>query len=142
MIFISREINARAQDLVAHREQITWLGRVCHGWFFHTRVETRLMYYEFRVEISDASIGNNPIVEHQRNRPSCKFVRRIPCGHVPMGIHPDTIPVPSRRLYENDHPATLNPDFYFPFTKPVILRDENRDFLSLYDHTPPRGYDP
>lgn len=36
--------------------------------------------------------GNNPMSEHQREEAECRFIRKIPCGNVPIGVDPETIP--------------------------------------------------
>ncbi|XP_066587225.1 death-associated inhibitor of apoptosis 1-like isoform X2 [Prorops nasuta] len=60
--------------------------------FYFTREDDKVKCFECNVEICQWMEGDNPMVDHQRWSPRCRFIRRIACGNVPIGVDPSTIP--------------------------------------------------
>lgn len=110
--------------------------------FYFTGVGNCVCCFECQVKIADWTLGDNPWLEHQRNKPSCRFVRRIPCGNVPVGIHPDTVAVPTYYPYRKNISPVISPSFRYSYYFPTVSRLEHREFLSLFDYVPPSNHDP
>lgn len=64
--------------------------------FYYTKQLDRVRCFECGNEIYRWEEGDNPMSEHQRWYGRCRFVRKRPCGNVPLGADPSTIPVPPR----------------------------------------------
>ena len=54
--------------------------------FFYTGKDDIVRCFECNIEISKWMQGDNPMGDHQRWRGSCKFIRRIHCGNVPIDV--------------------------------------------------------
>ncbi|KYQ54910.1 Apoptosis 1 inhibitor [Trachymyrmex zeteki] len=66
--------------------------------FFYTKKEDAVKCFECKIILSSWMDGDNPKVEHQRWSGRCKFIRDLPCGNVPIGTDPSTIPKVSKRV--------------------------------------------
>ncbi|XP_044019466.1 death-associated inhibitor of apoptosis 1-like [Aphidius gifuensis] len=110
--------------------------------FYYTGVGNFVCCFECGVKINDWTSGDNPWLEHHRNKPSCRFVRRIPCGNVPVGIHPDTVAVPTYYPYRKNISPVISPSFRYSYYSAAVSRLEHREFLSLFDYVPPPYPDP
>ena len=53
--------------------------------FFYTGEDDRVRCFERKVEICQWKEGDSPIGDHQRWQGSCRFLRGISCGNVPIG---------------------------------------------------------
>lgn len=62
--------------------------------FYFTGKEDAVKCFECRLALRKWSQGDNPWVDHQRFSDNCRFLRGIPCGNVPLGVDPNTIPSP------------------------------------------------
>lgn len=66
------------------------------GFYFTGQID-RVRCFECRTEICRWEDGDDPMSEHQRWGGRCAFIRKLPCGNVPIGADPNTIPVPRPR---------------------------------------------
>lgn len=60
--------------------------------FYYTGKDDIVKCFECHLEMREWTEHDNPIVDHQRWSGSCRFIRQLPCGNVPIGTDPDTIP--------------------------------------------------
>lgn len=60
--------------------------------FFYTKKGDGVRCFVCSIILSGWVDGDDPMVEHQRWSGRCRFVRKIPCGNVPIGADPSTIP--------------------------------------------------
>ncbi|XP_072752730.1 baculoviral IAP repeat-containing protein 8-like [Anoplolepis gracilipes] len=60
--------------------------------FYYTGEGDKVKCFECHVEICQWQPEDSPMVDHQRWSGRCRFVRNIPCGNVPIGADPSTIP--------------------------------------------------
>lgn len=65
--------------------------------FYYTGEIDKVRCFECHVEICQWVEGDNPMVDHHRWSGRCRFIRKIPCGNVPRGVDPTTIPPPTPR---------------------------------------------
>ncbi|XP_033210530.1 baculoviral IAP repeat-containing protein 3-like isoform X1 [Belonocnema kinseyi] len=65
--------------------------------FYYTGESDKVKCFECQVEIRQWLEGDDPMVDHQRWSGRCRFIRKISCGNVPIGVDPDTIPAPRQR---------------------------------------------
>ncbi|KAG7201967.1 hypothetical protein KM043_004667 [Ampulex compressa] len=65
--------------------------------FYYIGEGDKVRCFECHVEISQWIEGDNPMVDHQRWSGRCRFIRKIPCGNVPIGVDPDSVPLPRPR---------------------------------------------
>lgn len=71
--------------------------RLASAGFYYTGESDKVRCFECHVEISQWLPGDDPMVDHQRWSGKCRFIRNIPCGNVPTGVDPSTIPPPVPR---------------------------------------------
>ncbi|XP_018358186.1 PREDICTED: baculoviral IAP repeat-containing protein 3-like [Trachymyrmex cornetzi] len=66
--------------------------------FYYTGINDKVKCFMCKVELFDWKPEDKPTVEHKLNSRKCYFVNNIPCGNVPIGTDPSTIPgfVPRR----------------------------------------------
>ena len=65
--------------------------------FYYTKQIDRVRCFECSTEICRWEESDDPMGEHQRWGGRCRFIRKLPCGNVPIGADPNTIPArPSR----------------------------------------------
>lgn len=62
--------------------------------FYYTKSIDKVRCFECRTEICRWQEGDDPEVEHQRWGGRCRFIRKLPCGNVPIGADPGTISCP------------------------------------------------
>lgn len=60
--------------------------------FYYTGDSDKVKCFDCQVEICQWQSDDIPMVDHQRWSGRCRFVRSIPCGNVPIGVDPNTIP--------------------------------------------------
>lgn len=65
--------------------------------FYYTGEGDKVRCFECKVEICQWQEGDNPMSDHQRWQEQCRFIRKIPCGNVPIGENPNSIPQPRPR---------------------------------------------
>lgn len=65
--------------------------------FYYTGENDTVTCFECKLTINDWEIGDNPMTEHQRWQEDCRLIRKIPCGNIPIGTDPATIPRCRRR---------------------------------------------
>ncbi|XP_015178414.1 PREDICTED: death-associated inhibitor of apoptosis 2-like isoform X2 [Polistes dominula] len=68
--------------------------------FYYLHSEDKVRCFECKIEVYNWEEGDVPMKDHKLHSPRCRFVRNIPCGNVPIGVDPDTVPLPTPR--END----------------------------------------
>ncbi|XP_014600570.1 PREDICTED: death-associated inhibitor of apoptosis 2-like isoform X1 [Polistes canadensis] len=68
--------------------------------FYYLHTEDKVKCFECKIEVYNWEEGDVPMRDHKRHSPICRFVRNIPCGNVPIGVDPNSIPVPSPRGYD------------------------------------------
>ncbi|EFN76761.1 death-associated inhibitor of apoptosis 1 [Harpegnathos saltator] len=66
--------------------------RLAAAGFYYTGESDKVRCFECHVEISQWLPDDDPMVDHQRWSGKCRFIRGIPCGNVPKGVDPSTIP--------------------------------------------------
>ncbi|XP_058798919.1 baculoviral IAP repeat-containing protein 2-like isoform X2 [Phymastichus coffea] len=64
--------------------------------FYYTGQIDKVRCFECRTEICRWEENDDPIIEHQRWGGRCRFIRKLPCGNVPIGADPNSIPPKSR----------------------------------------------
>ncbi|XP_024876349.1 baculoviral IAP repeat-containing protein 7-B-like isoform X1 [Temnothorax curvispinosus] len=62
--------------------------------FYYTGESDKVKCFECQIEICEWQVDDNPMADHQRWSGRCRFIRNIPCGNVPIGTDPNTIPAP------------------------------------------------
>lgn len=75
----------------------TRAGDFASAGFYWTGEGDRTRCFECNEQIGLWDSSEDPIVEHQRWSGRCRFIRNIPCGNVPIGVDPSTIPLPQPR---------------------------------------------
>lgn len=63
--------------------------------FFYTKKKDKVRCFACTCPLSEWKEGDDPIVKHKKWSDagySCKFVRNLPCGNVPIDADPSTIP--------------------------------------------------
>ncbi|XP_076750908.1 baculoviral IAP repeat-containing protein 8 [Xylocopa sonorina] len=84
--------------------------------FYYTGESDKVKCFECEVEICQWVEGDNPMVDHQRWSPGCRFIRKINCGNVPIGEDPNTVSSPRPRsrdvcgAYGLEYRPTSGPD--------------------------------
>ncbi|XP_043280002.1 baculoviral IAP repeat-containing protein 7-B-like isoform X2 [Venturia canescens] len=68
--------------------------------FYYTGEGDKAKCFECKVDIGGWVEGDNPMTEHQRWQEQCRFIRKIPCGNVPIGENPNSIPQPRPRGHD------------------------------------------
>ena len=73
--------------------------RLAAAGFFYTGEDDKVRCFECKVEICQWREGDSPIGDHQRWQGSCRFLRGILCGNVPIGEDFGSVfrPVPNGR---------------------------------------------
>lgn len=66
--------------------------KLAEAGFYYTGVTDKVKCFECQIEICEWQEGDNPMIDHQRWSGKCRFVRNVPCGNVPIGTDPSTIP--------------------------------------------------
>lgn len=88
---------ARLQSYHAWPVRFMDPAKLAAAGFYYTGENDKVRCFECGVEISQWLEGDNPMVDHQRWSGRCRFIRKIPCGNVPVGVDPGTIPSPRPR---------------------------------------------
>ncbi|KAL0120677.1 hypothetical protein PUN28_008388 [Cardiocondyla obscurior] len=60
--------------------------------FYYTGEDDMVKCFECQIGISKWKADDNPMADHQRFSGRCRFICNIPCGNVPIGADPNTIP--------------------------------------------------
>ncbi|KAM0732848.1 Apoptosis inhibitor IAP [Formica fusca] len=60
--------------------------------FYYIGDKDKVKCFECHVEICQWQPDDSPMVDHQRWSGRCRFIRNVPCGNVPIGADPSTIP--------------------------------------------------
>lgn len=78
--------------------------------FYYTGQYDVVKCFDCHVIISGWKENLDPLTEHKRRSPRCRFVRIIPCGNVSIDVDPDIIPprVPKMREICELNPSELN----------------------------------
>ncbi|XP_015599780.1 death-associated inhibitor of apoptosis 1 isoform X2 [Cephus cinctus] len=71
--------------------------KLAQAGFYYTGEGDKVKCFECHVEICQWVEGDNPMVDHQRWSARCRFIRKIPCGNVPIGVDAASIPPPAPR---------------------------------------------
>ncbi|RLU20221.1 hypothetical protein DMN91_006828 [Ooceraea biroi] len=95
--------------------------RLAAAGFYYTGESDKVKCFECSVEICQWQRDDNPMVDHHRWSGKCRFVRNVPCGNVPIGADPTTIPAPSPKGKDVCGPYGM---VYMPFSGP----DHDLDF--------------
>lgn len=64
--------------------------------FYYTQKWDKVKCFECNVEIFQWAENDIPEEEHRKWANDCNFVQNLPCGNVPIGVDPSTIPIPVR----------------------------------------------
>lgn len=65
--------------------------------FYYTGIKDQVKCFTCEITLLQWKPEDNPMVKHQRISRMCDFVNNIPCGNVPIGTDPSTIPAPKPR---------------------------------------------
>lgn len=84
--------------------------------FYYTGEGDKVKCFECQIEICEWQPDDNPMADHQRWSGRCRFIRNIPCGNVPIGTDPTTIPVPMPKGVDVCGP--YGSTIYMPFSGP------------------------
>ncbi|XP_076658287.1 death-associated inhibitor of apoptosis 1-like [Halictus rubicundus] len=90
--------------------------RLAAAGFYYTGEGDKVRCFECRAEIYKWVKGDEPMVEHQRHSERCRFIRKINCGNVPIGVDPNTVLSPRPRSrdvcgpYGVEYKPTSGPD--------------------------------
>lgn len=68
--------------------------------FYFTGEDDKVRCFECEVEVCRWVEGDDPMVDHQRWSGRCRFIRRLPCGNVPIGVDPSTVAAPQPRSFD------------------------------------------
>ena len=79
--------------------------------FYYTGEYDKVRCFECQVEICQWVQGDIPMVDHQRWSARCRFICKINCGNVPIGIDSNTIVQP-RSSHDLEHRLTSGVDNY------------------------------
>ncbi|XP_044575990.1 baculoviral IAP repeat-containing protein 7-B-like isoform X2 [Cotesia glomerata] len=85
--------------------------------FYYTGHNDDAKCFECGIVIREWVEGDNPMSDHQRWQSNCRFVRKLPCGNVPIGVDPSTVPSVSPRSrdvcgrYGDEFRPDASPDF-------------------------------
>nr|ULH81361.1 inhibitor of apoptosis protein-1 [Cotesia chilonis] len=85
--------------------------------FYYTGHDDDVKCFECGLAIRQWVEGDNPMSDHQRWQSNCRFVRKLPCGNVPIGVDPSTVPSVSPRgsdvcgRYGDEFRPDASPDF-------------------------------
>lgn len=95
--------------------------------FYYTGLSDIVRCFECKVEICEWCEGDNPMVDHQRWQVKCRFIRKIPCGNVPIGQSASSVPPALPKgldvwgPYGIDHRAGSSPDCHSVAAKVELL---------------------
>ncbi|KAK9298200.1 hypothetical protein QLX08_008365 [Tetragonisca angustula] len=84
--------------------------------FYYTGDGDKVRCFECQVEIGQWVEGDIPMVDHQRWSARCRFIRKINCGNVPIGVDPSSVIPPRPRSrdvcgpYDLEYRPTSGPD--------------------------------
>ncbi|KYM99237.1 Baculoviral IAP repeat-containing protein 2 [Cyphomyrmex costatus] len=62
--------------------------------FYYTGESDQVQCFMCDVKLCNWEPKDDPFADHQRESSKCEFIRNIPCGNVPIGTDPSTIPIP------------------------------------------------
>ncbi|KYM99236.1 PREDICTED: death-associated inhibitor of apoptosis 1-like [Cyphomyrmex costatus] len=62
--------------------------------FYYTGESDNVKCFMCNVILCEWKLKDDPFADHQRESSQCEFIRNIPCGNVPFGTDPSTIPTP------------------------------------------------
>lgn len=96
--------------------------RLVAAGFYYTGEGDTVRCFECRVEICQWVEGDNPMVDHQRWSARCRFIRKMNCGNVPIGVDPNTVLPPRLRSSDVCGPYGVE---YRPMSNP-----DNHNFTS------------
>lgn len=60
-------------------------GKLAAAGFFYLGEADKVTCFECGLEINEWKIGEDPMIEHRRDSPDCRFINGLPCGNVPSG---------------------------------------------------------
>ncbi|XP_014228800.1 death-associated inhibitor of apoptosis 1-like isoform X1 [Trichogramma pretiosum] len=76
--------------------------------FYYTKEIDRVRCFECSTEVCRWEDGDDPMVEHQRWGGRCRFIRKLPCGNVPLGADASMIPARPSRSWDVCGPYRLD----------------------------------
>ncbi|KAK2587174.1 hypothetical protein KPH14_002923 [Odynerus spinipes] len=62
--------------------------------FYYLGEGDKVRCFECGIEICQWVEGDDPEEDHKRWSDRCRFIRKLPCGNVPIGVDPSTVPPP------------------------------------------------
>lgn len=71
--------------------------------------------FECSLMLLDWTYDDDPMVQHQRWNGRCRFLRKLPCGNVPLGVDSATVPpvyLERYRYYQHDYRMTAEADIH------------------------------
>lgn len=89
---------ARLNSFVNWTVQFIDPKKLAAAGFFYTGKNDGVRCFVCLIVLSGWVEGDDPMVEHQRWSGKCGFVRKLPCGNVPIDADPSTIPKMPRQL--------------------------------------------
>ncbi|CAD6220772.1 GSCOCT00005415001.2-RA-CDS [Cotesia congregata] len=87
-----RQESVRLQSYTGWRLSFMDPAKMAAAGFYYTGHNDDVKCFECGIVIREWVEGDNPMSVHQRWRSSCHFLRKYPCGNVPIGVDPSTVP--------------------------------------------------
>lgn len=109
--------------------------------FYYTGEGDKVKCFECQVEICQWQPEDSPMVDHQRWSGRCRFVRDAPCGNVPIGVDPNTVPRPADKGLDVCGPYSPIP-IYMPYSGPDNEEFKESIKLNIGDFTATRPKHP
>lgn len=91
-------------------------SRLAAAGFYFTGEADIVKCFECRIEIYKWLKGDDPMADHKRESPNCRFICRTPCGNVPVDVDSDIV---TSQMEDRD----------------VCGHDVDDDFPSEYNHS-------
>lgn len=77
--------------------------------FYYLGEGDKVRCFECGIEICQWVEGDDPMEDHKRWSDRCRFIRKLPCGNVPIGVDPSTVPL-ARPSYDVCGPYESRPE--------------------------------
>lgn len=71
--------------------------RLAAAGFYFTGEADIVKCFDCGISIYKWLEGDDPMVDHERESPTCRFIREIPCGNVPIDADLDNVPSPESK---------------------------------------------
>ncbi|KAK2587081.1 hypothetical protein KPH14_002852 [Odynerus spinipes] len=116
--------------------------------FYYMNKSDIVQCFECHVVVHQWEQGDIPMMDHLRVSPRCRFVRGIPCGNVPIGVDPATVPPPSPPgldtcgVYDMQYEPTSILDLNALFSSQLQLSNISKLTSFGFERPKPPAYSP